>query len=111
LEKLEPFGEGNERPLWLVEKMEIISSRTVGNGSRHLKLELKNDSLPDKKFKAIGFGLAKNGLVNPAKAGHGVNSENLSFGDKIDIVTEIIVDEWNGTRNLQLKIADLKRSE
>ena len=111
LEKLEPFGEANERPLWLLENMEIVSVRIVGNGSKHLKLELKNNDLPNKIFKAIGFGLARNGSVSPAKAGHGVNNENLSFGDKIDIVCEIIVDEWNGTRNLQLKIVDLKRIE
>ena len=96
LEKLEPFGEGNARPLWLVENLTIVSARVVGNGSKHLKLELKNENLPNKKFKAIGFGLAKNG------------NANLSFGDKIDIVCELIVDEWNGTRNLQLKIIDIK---
>ena len=98
LEKLEPFGEGNERPLWLLENMVIVSVRVVGNGSKHLKLELKNEELPGKIFKAIGFGLAKNG------------NANLAYGDKIDIVCEIIIDEWNGTRNLQLKILDIKKS-
>ncbi len=98
LEKFEPFGEANERPLWLLENMEIVSVRIVGNGSKHLKLELKNEQLPGKIFKAIGFGLAKNG------------NENLSYGDKIDIVGELIADEWNGTRNLQLKIVDLKKN-
>lgn len=99
LEKFEPFGEGNERPLWLVKNLTVASVRVVGNGSKHLKLELKSELSPGKTFKAIGFGLAGNG------------NENLSYGDIIDIVAEIIMDEWNGTRNLQLKIVDLKRSE
>jgi len=30
-------------------------------------------------------------------------------GDTIDIVFELIADEWNGTRNLQLKIIDFKK--
>ncbi len=109
LEKFEPFGQSNERPLWLLKNMEIISLRIVGNGSKHLKLELKSDKLPAKRFKAIGFGLA-----NPVKKqsfnGAGNGNNELIVGDKIDIVFELIADEWNGTRNLQFKIADLKRS-
>lgn len=97
LEKFEPFGEENERPLWLVKNLIIAAVRVVGNGSKHLKLELRSERLPGKIFKAIGFGLAKNG------------NENLAYGDTIDIVCEIILDEWNGTRNLQLKIVDLKK--
>lgn len=97
LEKFEPFGEENERPLWLIKDLEIAAVRLVGNGSKHLKLELKSAQLPGKIFKAIAFGLAKNG------------NENLAHGDKIDIVCEMIIDEWNGTRNLQLKIVDIKK--
>jgi len=97
LEKFEPFGQNNERPLWLVKNLEITSLRVVGNGSKHLKLELKSVDFPVKRFKAIGFGLAKNG------------SMDLIVGDKIDIVCELIADEWNGTRNLQFKIIDLKK--
>ena len=98
LERLEPFGQGNERPAWLLKAMEITSLRVVGNGSKHLKLELKNESLPNKTFRAIGFGLAN-------KNGGG----ELKIGDKMDIVFELIADEWNGTRNLQLKIIDFKK--
>jgi single-stranded-DNA-specific exonuclease len=97
LERFEPFGEGNERPLWLLKNLEIVSMRPVGNGFKHLKMELKSDKLQGKIFRAIGFGLAKNG-----------NSE-LKLGDRVDIVFELIADEWNGTRNLQLKIIDFKK--
>ncbi len=98
LERFEPFGRDNERPLWLLKNMDIASLRLVGNGSKHLKLELKHAALPNKTFRAIGFGLA-------VKNGGG----NLAVGDTIDIVFELIADEWNGTRNLQLKIIDFKK--
>jgi single-stranded-DNA-specific exonuclease len=32
-------------------------------------------------------------------------------GDKIDVVFEVDVNEWNGNRELQMKIIDLKLSE
>ncbi|MBU2219669.1 single-stranded-DNA-specific exonuclease RecJ [Patescibacteria group bacterium] len=105
LEKFEPFGKANERPLWLIKNLTVASVRVVGNGSKHLKLELKSEQMLGKIFKGIGFGLAgpeKNGVKN--------GNANLAYGDIIDIVAEIIMDEWNGTRNLQLKIVDLKRS-
>lgn len=97
LEKFEPFGQANERPRWLLKNLTVANVRIVGNGSKHLKLELKPADLPGKVFKAIGFGLAKNG------------NENLAYGDRIDVVCELLVDEWNGTRNLQLRVMDLKK--
>jgi len=96
--KFEPFGKGNQAPVFLAKNFSISSLRVVGNGSKHLKMELKNTSLPQKVFKAIGFGLMKNG------------GAGLAVGDKIDLVFEILKDEWRGRRELQLKIIDLKRS-
>ena len=50
-----------------------------------------------KNFKAIGFNL-------------GSWQEKLKAGDAVDIVFELIADEWNGYRDLQLKIIDIKTS-
>ncbi|MDP7579299.1 MAG: hypothetical protein QGF12_07165, partial [SAR202 cluster bacterium] len=36
---------------------------------------------------------------------------NLKPGDQIDIVYKMTLNEWNGTRRLQLNIVDLKMSE
>jgi hypothetical protein len=77
--------------------LEISSLRVLGNGSKHLRLELKSDSLPGKIFKAIGFGIAN-------KNGNG----DLKIGDKINLAFQLLLDEWNGTRNLQFKIIDIK---
>jgi len=97
--KFEPFGKGNEAPIFLVKDFIISSLRIVGNGSKHLKLELKINKSPGKIFKAIGFGLVKNG------------GANLKIGDKVDLVFEILKDEWNGRRDLQLKVEDIKKKE
>lgn len=97
----EPFGKDNPAPVFLFKSLEILNCRFVGNGSQHLKLELKSENPPvggqNKIFKAIGFRLAKNG------------NQDLKIGDKVDIVFELIIDEWNGNRELQFKIVDIKK--
>jgi len=35
----------------------------------------------------------------------------IKKGDKVDMVFEVDVNEWNGNRELQLKIVDLKISQ
>lgn len=95
LEKFEPFGRGNEKPIFLIKGLEVGSWRLVGNGAKHLKLELKAGNPQSKIFKAIGFGMGKNG------------SPELAAGQKVDVVFEILIDEWNGERELQMKIVDL----
>lgn len=99
LERFEPFGEANECPVFMVRNLEIVSLRQVGNGHKHLKLELKSAKLRGKIFKGIGFGLA------------GENNLGLSAGDAVDLAFELIVDEWNGHRSLQLRVIDIKKAE
>jgi len=97
--KFEPFGKGNEAPIFLAEDFIISGLRIVGNGSKHLKLELKSNKLPGKIFKAIGFGLVKK------------DQAEFKVGDNVDLVFEIIKDEWNGRRDLQLRVEDIKKKE
>ncbi len=95
LQKFEPFGEGNEEPIFLMKNLEVSELRTVGNGEKHLKLSLKaNDGTP-KIFEAIGFNLT-NGF------------SHLKKGDKVDIIFTISEDKWNGNKKIQLKLTDIK---
>lgn len=92
-----PFGENNPEPVFLLKNLKIKDIRAVGNNGKHLKMELQSsDAL--KNFKAIGFNFS-------------AEIDKLKIGDNIDIVFEIIVNEWNGFRNLEIKIIDLKKSE
>lgn len=101
LQLFEPFGQANPKPKFLIRDLEVSDLRIVGNDGRHLKLELgilNQDLGIKRKIKAIGFGLGKWG-------------EKLKIGEKIDLVFEMIVDEWNGMRDLQLKVIDLEISK
>jgi len=97
IQMFSPFGRNNDKPKFLARKLEICSLKTVGNGDKHLKMELMmfGKSNKSKKFNAIAFGF-------------GEKEEILKKGQLIDIVFEIIVNQWNGYRGLEMKIVDLK---
>jgi len=104
IEKMKPFGNGNEKPVFLVEKLEVYEIKTVGNSDSHLKLCFKT-VLRDGKVKylnAIGFGLGKLAESMPQ------NKPGLRWGDIVDVVFHPEVNEWNGNRELQMNVLDLK---
>ncbi|MBI5222688.1 MAG: single-stranded-DNA-specific exonuclease RecJ [Candidatus Magasanikbacteria bacterium] len=100
LEKFEPFGQGNEKPKYLAENLEIYSLEPVGQEGKHLRVMVKTPT--GKIRKTIGWSLCNGN-------GNGTNwCKKLKPGDKIDIIFEIGLNEWNGNRELQLTICDLK---
>lgn len=103
LEKFEPGGRGNHQPLFLAQGVSIVEFDTVGKEAHHLRLRVKHQG--QRIFKVIGFCFA-----NPEKVGADW-CRVLKAGDKLDLLLEIGVNEWNGKRELQFKIVDLKISE
>lgn len=98
IQKFAPFGRANPEPRFLIKGLEIRGLRAVGNNNGHLKMDLvcfDHDSRTAKNFKAIAFG-----------SGHldGV----IKKGNLIDAVFELTLNEWNGTRDLEMKIIDLR---
>ncbi len=69
LSKLEPFGEANETPLFLIRNLKIESIRAITDGA-HLKLRLKDEN---QYLDAIGFHMGD--LV-----------EDYRIGDKVDVL-------------------------
>lgn len=94
LEKMEPFGEGNEKPSFVVYNAEVEGVEKLGKDGAHLKIMLKQSNGMIRKL--IGFSLS-NGFGS------------LRRGDKVDVVVDIGVNEWNGSRELQLKVVDIKK--
>ena len=100
LDKFRPFGVANEQPKYLARGVTVHQLQPVGKEGKHLRIMVKHKTHKIKK--TIGWGLC-NGDTNWG--------EVLKPGDKIDMVFEIDVNEWNGNRELQLTIIDLKKSE
>lgn len=93
IEKLSPFGMANPEPIFLAKGLTIETIRFVGNGSKHLKLRVKED-IKGFVFDAIAFGIG--------------DSHELNVGDKIDMVYSIDENFWNGNKNLQLRVKDIR---
>ena len=95
LKKMEPFGQGNEEPVFCLKNMRVVDFKIVGNGEKHLKLSLRGEGASPKIFDAIGFKMAQ-------------NFPQLKKDDKIDIVCNLQEDEWNGNKKIQLKLIDMR---
>ena len=93
LKMLEPYGEENKAPIFIYKNIKINSIRTLSEG-KHLKLNIRDDNL---YIDAIGFGL-------------GDLADDYLIGDKVDVVGKLILNEFNGYKNLQLEIVDIRKS-
>lgn len=92
LRKLEPFGFGNPRPIFCSKGIGVTARRAVGKNNEHLKISFEAGK---KLFSAIGFSLG--GLA-----------EKVRLGTKVDIAFAIDLNEFNGQKDLQLKLFDIK---
>jgi len=102
LQKFEPFGQSNEEPKYAAYNLTVVNINPVGQDGKHLRIMVKHNSYMVRK--TIGFGL---GDTNR----HPIDwKNNLKQGDKIDMVFTVGVNEWNGNRELQLTIEDIKKS-
>ncbi|AMV39396.1 single-stranded-DNA-specific exonuclease RecJ [Planctomyces sp. SH-PL62] len=91
LEKLEPHGMGNPRPLFLASQARVVGEpRAVGEGKKHLQLKIGQGSAV---FKAVAWNMAEKG-------------KDLAHDVECSVVFHPGVDEWNGYRRVQLEVKD-----
>lgn len=96
LEKFEPFGDCNPKPRFVSKNLTVVEHQKVGKDETHMRLMVSHKTPTVRK--TIGFSL-------------GSWCDKLEKGDKVDIVYEIDVNEWNGNRELQLRLIDIKKSD
>lgn len=94
LDLLEPFGQGNEKPLFAEKGLMIRSFRVMGKQSNVVRLSLVS-----------GDGTAMDGLI--FCDGDAFAAE-LGSRRQIDITYYPSVNEYNGNRNLQVVIKNYK---
>ncbi|MBI3248504.1 MAG: single-stranded-DNA-specific exonuclease RecJ [Deltaproteobacteria bacterium] len=95
--RLEPYGQGNPDPIFLVRQAQVVSARIVGGNSLlgkagHLKL-LVRSAQGGRPVDAIGFGMADAPIVQ---------------GGRLDLLYTPEINVWNGNASLQLRLRDLQ---
>lgn len=91
IERLSPFGLSNRAPLLCAMDTDIVRAHVVG--SKHLRMRVRqNGSIRD----CIAFGMATKG--------------SLPKGDGYKIAFYPYMDEWQGSRNLRLRVADFEHA-
>lgn len=93
LKLLEPYGEGNKMPVFLIKNLKILSIRSLSEG-KHLKLKLGVDNY---MIDAIGFNM-------------GEVADKYLIGDKVDIVGNLEINQFGGNENIQVNLKDLRKT-
>ncbi|WP_040950067.1 single-stranded-DNA-specific exonuclease RecJ [Gorillibacterium massiliense] len=100
LEKLGPFGMGNPSPRFVFTGLHVLEKRTMGKDNRHLKLSVSQRTSENRAsaFDAVGFSRSQ--LVH-----------RISDAARMDILGELSINEWNGSRKAQIIIQDMRIAE
>jgi single-stranded-DNA-specific exonuclease len=94
LQQMEPYGPDNMRPYFLAKNVvDTGYSKIVKD--QHIKFSLKQD---DFVMSGIGFNMAQ----------HFPLLENKK---PVDVIFSLDLNEWNGTKSLQIKVCDIRLSE
>ena len=91
LSRLEPYGSGNERPVFALLGVKVDALQNVGQ-NRHLKLRLEKGG---RRFDAIFFS------TTAADCGAAV-------GMRVDAAFHLQINEFRGSSSVQLQLIDLR---
>ncbi|THF83834.1 single-stranded-DNA-specific exonuclease RecJ [Cohnella fermenti] len=95
LKLLEPFGNGNPTPRLVLREADIADARALGKEGNHVRLVA---ACRGRRIEAVGFGMAD-------------SLDLLRSGTAMDLLGELTVNEWNGSRRVQFMLQDLKASK
>ncbi len=90
LDSLRPFGHGNPEPVFLTRRAKVVEARRVGQDGAHLRLRTLHGG---RAWTAIAFNRGDAPIVP---------------GDRVDLVYNARVNEWNGARSVEMVVLDLR---
>jgi single-stranded-DNA-specific exonuclease len=94
IQKLKPFGQGNSRPVFVIRGVEIVFSQK--RGQIHLAATFMDES--GTTLKGMFFSFFEHCSE--------MNFKNLEK-ERLDILCEISLNEWNGRKTVELMIQDI----
>ena len=95
LKQFQPFGPGNNNPLFLTESVyDVGNARKVGAGGVHIKLDLLQEDQPYHQIPAIAFNMSD-------------FFDHIKAGNPFDVCYAIVENYYRGNTNIQLRIKDM----
>ena len=91
---LEPYGEGNSKPIYQINNVKINSKRSISEG-KHLKLTITDER--ERMIDCIGFNMGE--LTN-----------DYVIGDKIDLVGTLEINSYMGVDKVQINLKDIRHT-
>ncbi len=95
---LEPFGEGNPRPVFVSRGLRIAHWRTFGQDQQHLKIFVYDPRQ----------SVARRQFLEVVAFGYGPLASSLLVGDYLDLAFSLRRDVWQGEERITLHLRDLK---
>ncbi len=92
LKSLEPYGPGNEEPVFRLENVKIINKTRLGAEGNHLRLDLVDKN--GKTLKLIAFFAPEAWL-------------DLDTETKIEPLIKFIENDFNGVKSIEARIVDI----
>ena len=93
LKLLEPFGAGNEEPVFRLKNATVLEIKRMGDKNQHLRLDLRDKN--GKTIKCVAF-------FAPEKWLNGLYQD-----ENYDFLIKPVENEWNGTRSVEARICDI----
>ena len=93
---LEPFGPGNEEPIFRICGAQIVEARRLGADGKHLRLDIKGRD--GKIIKCIAFYAPEKWF-------------NLYPDDVYDVLIQPTINEFRGTRSVEARLIDITSPE
>ncbi len=98
IETLQPFGQGNPEPVFVIKNLRLIHSKVIGKDGRHLKLQFGTDDPLHPSIEAVWWGGAEGFAGN--------------LGNRLSVATRVSVDRWKvQAPKLSLVVSDYKDIE
>lgn len=99
LKQFQPFGPGNNNPIFVTENVyDSGSGRKVGAGGVHLKLDLIQESQPYHQIPAIAFNMSD-------------YHDYIKEGNPFDVCYAIVENYYRGNSSIQLRVRDMRERE
>lgn len=91
---LEPYGMGNERPVFVIKDTEAVQISAVGAEGKHLRMRVVKNGV---SVGCIGFGLGE--YIN-----------EIMPGDRVHLAFRFDINNYQGNESLQLQLTDIKKA-